>query len=468
MNSWWRCRCMLRPITVPSRTFKRSEERRCAMPLVVMGHRAGAALLQRQAGLGAVERLDLALLVDREHDGVRRRVEVEPDHVTQFLDEPRIVRELELPDAVRLEFMGAPDALDRTDADAGRLRHHRRGPVGRLDRRVGQGQRDHPFRHISPERRDARWPRLVAQESSQPLGIKRACQRQTQVFDLPVRRMIATVPRPSALSRTISARQTCFWAVLRSRTSASRRRRSVGETSREIPVRMHQTCMPFTRRESPPGLDRQTSSTRLARPILVRARTRPLVRMNSPMRCFWSAKTCSTPARSRERRHWRGRAVRAWACRGVCGSGPWRPARRRRSAARSWPSGRRCPPRPRRRAGPEVAVDGAARREIPRQYPPLATGLQQVEHRVHHSARPRRPRTAAGPRSRKVRRDQRPFPIRHHLRRLPGQPRPRLRLFGRLFRSGRVRRDGRGQRLRVGRTPRRRLLGDQIRSPSRR
>ena len=24
-------------------------------------------------------------------------------------------------------------------------------------------------------------------------------------------------------------------------------------------------------------------------------------------------------------RHWRGRAVRAWACRGVCGSGPWRP-----------------------------------------------------------------------------------------------------------------------------------------------
>ena len=102
------------------------------------------------------------------------------------------------------------------------------------------------------------------------------------------------------------------------------------------------------------------------------------------MRCFWSAKTCSTPARSRERRHWRGRAVRAWACRGVCGSGPWRPARRRRSAARSWPSGRRCPPRPRRRAGPEVAVDGAARREIPRQHPPLATGLQQVEHRVDH------------------------------------------------------------------------------------
>jgi len=40
------------------------------------------------------------------------------------------------------------------------------------------------------------------------------------------------------------------------------------------------------------------------------------------------------------------------------------------------------------------------------------------------------------------------------------------RLFGRLFRLGGVRRDGRGQRLRVGRTPRRRLLGDRIRAPS--
>ena len=31
--------------------------------------------------------------------------------------------------------------------------------------------------------------------------MKRSCQRQTQVFDLPVRRMISLVPTPSALSR---------------------------------------------------------------------------------------------------------------------------------------------------------------------------------------------------------------------------------------------------------------------------
>ena len=149
---------------------QRGEERGGAVPLVVVGHRAGAALLHRQPGLGAVERLDLALLVDREHDGVRRRVEIEPDHVAQLRDEPRIVRELELPNPVRLEAMGAPDALDRTDADAGGLRHHGGGPVGRLRRRIGQRQRNHALRHLGTERRDARRPGLVAQQTVHALG----------------------------------------------------------------------------------------------------------------------------------------------------------------------------------------------------------------------------------------------------------------------------------------------------------
>ena len=33
--------------------------------------------------------------------------------------------------------------------------------------------------------------------------MKRSCQRHTQVFDLPVRRIISLVPTPSALNRTI-------------------------------------------------------------------------------------------------------------------------------------------------------------------------------------------------------------------------------------------------------------------------
>src|SRR5260370_34048699 len=42
------------------------------IPIQVMGQGVGAALLHRQPRLSAVERLDLRLLVDREHDRVRR------------------------------------------------------------------------------------------------------------------------------------------------------------------------------------------------------------------------------------------------------------------------------------------------------------------------------------------------------------------------------------------------------------
>lgn len=45
--------------------IQRREQRRRAVPLVIVGHGSGAALLQRQTRLGAVERLNLAFLVDR-------------------------------------------------------------------------------------------------------------------------------------------------------------------------------------------------------------------------------------------------------------------------------------------------------------------------------------------------------------------------------------------------------------------
>ena len=52
------------------------------MAFVVMGHRPSAALLHRQTGLGAVERLDLALLINREDDGVGGRIDIETDDLS--------------------------------------------------------------------------------------------------------------------------------------------------------------------------------------------------------------------------------------------------------------------------------------------------------------------------------------------------------------------------------------------------
>lgn len=102
-----------------------SEQRRCAMALVVVGHRAGSAFLHRQAGLGAVQRLDLRFFIDREDDGMGGRIDIKPDNVAQLVDEPRVVGKLELMDPVRLETMRAPDALDGTRADTNGFRHHK-------------------------------------------------------------------------------------------------------------------------------------------------------------------------------------------------------------------------------------------------------------------------------------------------------------------------------------------------------
>ncbi len=55
---------------------------------------------------------------------------------------------------------------------------------------------------------------------------------------LPVRRMMAPVPSPSAVARTMSARQTCFGGVLGFSTIAVRRGCSAGETGQDTPVRM--------------------------------------------------------------------------------------------------------------------------------------------------------------------------------------------------------------------------------------
>src|SRR5258707_14007834 len=114
MNSWCRWRCILRPMTVPSRTLRAANRCRRAMTLVVVGHRPGAALLHWQAGLGAVERLDLALFIDREDDGMGGRINIKTDDVAQLVDEARGGGEFELFHPVRLQAVRAPESLDGT------------------------------------------------------------------------------------------------------------------------------------------------------------------------------------------------------------------------------------------------------------------------------------------------------------------------------------------------------------------
>lgn len=53
--------------------FQRREQRGCAIALVFVGHRRTTATLERKAWLGPIERLDLALFFDRQHDRMSRR-----------------------------------------------------------------------------------------------------------------------------------------------------------------------------------------------------------------------------------------------------------------------------------------------------------------------------------------------------------------------------------------------------------
>jgi hypothetical protein len=187
------------------------EKRSGAMALVIVGRHAGgvplarrgcAPLLERQPGLGAVERLDLgfgrslgriafaASLVDAEHHCAVRRVEVEADDLGDLLLEfegsgfdpgdqiprERVVRDLEPLHDMRLQpVRRAIDPPDRWLSRlthpyapharrryAHRLGHRRAAPVRGIGRRLLHGLDDHLQSDCPRQGRHPRGPGLVA------------------------------------------------------------------------------------------------------------------------------------------------------------------------------------------------------------------------------------------------------------------------------------------------------------------
>ena len=134
-----------------------------------MGHSLTTPRLDRQPRLAAVERLDLALFVEREHHGVGRWIDAKPDNIGQLGGKARIARTLEGADAVGLQLVHLP-ALHRAQRDADRLGHGAASPMGRLVRRRGAGG------HLVPQNSFGRWgaldnnaPSLTAQPSGESM-----------------------------------------------------------------------------------------------------------------------------------------------------------------------------------------------------------------------------------------------------------------------------------------------------------
>src|SRR6516164_7364331 len=142
--------------------IERGEQSGDAVTLVVVGHGTSPTLFNRQPRLGAIQRLDLAFLIDREHDGVVGWIDVQANDLLELDRELRIVGQLKAAYQMRSQAMSAPYPLHRTDADPGRFRHRRAGPMAGCWRRPRQGHGDNPFGHRRTQRWNTRAARLVA------------------------------------------------------------------------------------------------------------------------------------------------------------------------------------------------------------------------------------------------------------------------------------------------------------------
>jgi hypothetical protein len=114
----------------PGGHIQRGERRGRPIADVVGSPPPGLAGRHRQRRLGAVQRLYLALLIDRQDDGVLRRAHVQTDHVADLLDEVGIGGEFEGLAPVGLRTEGVPDPDDRTLGRSHGLGHAAGAPVG--------------------------------------------------------------------------------------------------------------------------------------------------------------------------------------------------------------------------------------------------------------------------------------------------------------------------------------------------
>lgn len=106
------------------------EQARRSVPLIIVGHRAAAALFHGQARLRSIKGLYLRLFVNAQDKGFIRGIQIEPDDIGQLFNELFVLGKLECFDAMGLQSVGFPDAGHRGMADSNRLGHRPRTPMG--------------------------------------------------------------------------------------------------------------------------------------------------------------------------------------------------------------------------------------------------------------------------------------------------------------------------------------------------
>src|SRR5574342_144387 len=88
--------------------FQSGEQGRRSVTDIIMREGAATPSLERQSRLSPVQRLNLALLIDTQHQAFFRRVEIKANHISQLLQKLNVPRQLESTRSMWLEIVLLP------------------------------------------------------------------------------------------------------------------------------------------------------------------------------------------------------------------------------------------------------------------------------------------------------------------------------------------------------------------------
>jgi len=117
-----------------------------AVPAIIVRLSRGNAGSQRQDRRRSLECLDSALFVHAQNNRIGRRIHVKTNNIAQLRDEIGVRAKLEILNAMRLQIMSAPQAIDRATAHAKTPCHLHSRPMRRILRNTLHRCRDDFFR----------------------------------------------------------------------------------------------------------------------------------------------------------------------------------------------------------------------------------------------------------------------------------------------------------------------------------
>src|SRR5438093_6920663 len=107
----------------PIQNIQSSEQRRCAVPFIVMRESAAASGFHRQSRLSSVQGLDLRFFIHAKHESFFRRIHVKAHNILQFFNKPWVSAELERLRQMRFEIVLFPNAAYRGFAQSLNFSH---------------------------------------------------------------------------------------------------------------------------------------------------------------------------------------------------------------------------------------------------------------------------------------------------------------------------------------------------------